>query len=48
MTGVNAPYEPPAAPELRIDTASTGVGRAAAQVVDEVLALIRPPARRDR
>ena len=48
MTGVNAPYEPPAAPELRIDTASTGVGRAAAQVVDEVLARIRPPARRDR
>ncbi len=45
LTGVSAPYEPPAAPELRIDTASTDVGRAAARVVDEVLALIRGPRR---
>ena len=45
MTGVNAPYEPPAAPELRIDTASTDVGSAAAQVVEEVLARIRGPRR---
>ena len=48
VTGVNAPYEPPAAPALRIDTASTDVGRAAAQVADEVLARIRPPAGRGR
>lgn len=48
MTGVNAPYEPPAAPELRIDTASTDVGRAAAQVVNEVLARIRGPRHGDR
>ena len=45
VTGVNAPYEPPAAPELRIDSASMDVGRAAAQVVDEVLARIRGPRR---
>ena len=45
LTGVSAPYEPPAAPELRIDTASTDVGRAAAQVVDEVLTRIRGPRR---
>ena len=45
VTGVNAPYEPPAAPEVRIDTASTDVGRAAAQVVDEVLARVRGPRR---
>ena len=45
LTGVSAPYEPPAAPELRIDTASSDIGRAAAQIVDEVLALIRGPRR---
>ena len=43
VTGVNAPYEPPEAAELRIDTASTDVGRAAAQVMGEVLRRIRPP-----
>ena len=44
VTGVNAPYEPPEAAELHIDTAATDVGRAAAQVLREVLARIRPPA----
>ena len=48
LTGVSAPYEPPAAPELRIDTASTDAGGAAAQVVGEVLARIRGPRRGGR
>ena len=42
MTGVTAPYEPPVAAELRIDTASTDVGEAAAQVIGDVLRRIRP------
>ena len=44
VTGVDAPYEPPEAAELRIDTAELDVDRAAAQVVSEVLERIRPPA----
>jgi len=48
LTGIAAPYEAPAAAEIRIDTASTDIGSAAAQVTDEVLGRIRPPGRGDR
>ena len=48
MTGVTAPYEPPPTAELRIDTASTDVVRAAAQIVGEVLRRIRTPAKGPR
>ena len=43
LTGVTAPYEAPAAAEMRIETASTDIASAAAQVAGEVLARIRPP-----
>ena len=42
LTGLTAPYEPPTAAELRIDTASTDVGTACAVLVREVLTRIRP------
>ena len=48
LTGVTAPYEAPAAAEMRIATDSTDIGSAAAQVTDEVLRRIRPPGRGDR
>ena len=43
LTGVTAPYEAPVAAEMRIETASTDIAGAAAQVTGEVLARIRPP-----
>lgn len=43
LTGVTAPYEAPVAAEMRIETASTDIGSAAAQVTGEVLRRIRPP-----
>ncbi|MBL8332840.1 MAG: adenylyl-sulfate kinase, partial [Rubrivivax sp.] len=33
FTGIDSPYEPPEQPELRIDTAATGVEEAAEQVI---------------
>ena len=38
FTGVDAPYEPPEQPELRVDTSTTGVGQAVAQIVE----ILRP------
>ncbi len=43
LTGVTAPYEAPAAAEMRIETASTDITSAAALVTGEVLRRIRPP-----
>ena len=43
FTGVDDPYEPPAAPELLIDTATTAVEDAADAVVALVLPLVAPP-----
>ena len=43
LTGVTAPYEAPVAAEMRIETASTDIASAAAQVTGEVLRRIRPP-----
>ena len=43
FTGVDDPYEPPAAPELVIQTATTGVDAAADAVVAHLLPLIEPP-----
>ena len=43
LTGVTAPYEAPLAAEMRIETASTDIPSAAAQVTGEVLGRIRPP-----
>ena len=34
FTGVDAPYEPPEQPELRVDTATTGVQEAVSQIVE--------------
>jgi bifunctional enzyme CysN/CysC len=34
FTGVDAPYEPPEHPELRVDTAITGVKQAVAQIIE--------------
>ena len=34
FTGIDAPYEEPDAPDLRLDTGSTGVPEAAARVID--------------
>ena len=42
LTGVTAPYEAPVAAEMRIETALTDIGSAAAQVTGEVLRRIRP------
>lgn len=44
LTGVTAPYEAPVAAQMRIETASTDIASAAAQVADEVLRRIRPAA----
>jgi adenylylsulfate kinase-like enzyme len=38
FTGVDAPYEPPEDPELRVDTATTGVKQAVAQIIE----ILRP------
>jgi bifunctional enzyme CysN/CysC len=38
FTGVDAPYEPPTRPELRVDTATTGVKQAVAQIIE----ILRP------
>lgn len=38
FTGVDAPYEPPEHPELRVDTAITGVKQAVAQIIE----ILRP------
>ena len=43
LTGVTAPYEAPVAAEMRVETASTDIGSAAAQVTGEVLRRLRPP-----
>ena len=43
LTGVTAPYEAPVTAEMHIETASTDIGSAAAQVTDEVLRRIRSP-----
>ena len=48
VTGVNAPYEPPEAAELRIDTASTDVGSATAEVMGEVMRRIHAGRRMPR
>ena len=40
FTGVDDPYEPPAAPELLIETATTGVDAAADAVVAHLLPLV--------
>jgi bifunctional enzyme CysN/CysC len=34
FTGVDAPYEPPEQPELRVDTSTTGVEQAVAQIIE--------------
>ena len=34
FTGVDAPYEPPERPELRVDTSTTGVQEAACQIIE--------------
>jgi bifunctional enzyme CysN/CysC len=34
FTGVDAPYEPPERPELRVDTSTTGVEEAACQIIE--------------
>jgi bifunctional enzyme CysN/CysC len=34
FTGVDAPYEPPERPELRVDTSTTGVREAACQIIE--------------
>ena len=34
FTGVDAPYEPPEHPELRVDTATTGVQEAVSQIIE--------------
>jgi len=38
FTGVDAPYEPPEQPELRVDTSTTGVEQAVAQIIE----ILRP------
>lgn len=38
FTGVDAPYEPPEQPELRLDTSTTGVEQAVAQIIE----ILRP------
>jgi bifunctional enzyme CysN/CysC len=43
FTGVDDPYEPPVAPELVIETATTGVDAAADAVVAHLLPLVAPP-----
>ncbi len=37
FTGIGSPYEPPTAPELRIDGMAESAGRAAARIVDWLL-----------
>ena len=44
FTGVDAPYEPPEDPELRVDTATTGVKQAVAQIIE----ILRPGQRSGR
>jgi bifunctional enzyme CysN/CysC len=39
FTGIDSPYEPPEAPDLRIDTRTTGPEEAAERIVDHLLAL---------
>jgi bifunctional enzyme CysN/CysC len=39
FTGIDSPYEPPEAPEIRIDTTQISADEAADQIVEE---LIRP------
>ena len=41
FSGISAPYEPPDAPELRIDTTGGSVDECAAVVVERVLAVVR-------
>ena len=43
LTGVSAPYEPPAEAELRVRTADTDVAAASAELVAEVLRRVRRP-----
>ena len=38
FTGVDAPYEPPEHPEIRVDTAITGVQQAVSQIIE----ILRP------
>jgi bifunctional enzyme CysN/CysC len=46
FTGVDAPYEPPEDPELRVDTATTGVKQAVAQIIEILRPGQRPRRRR--
>jgi bifunctional enzyme CysN/CysC len=39
FTGIDSPYEPPASPELRVDTTATAPDRAADQVIEQLRVL---------
>lgn len=41
LTGVDDPYEPPADPELRVDTAALSLEQSAAAVLEQVLGVLR-------
>ncbi|AGA32968.1 Sulfate adenylyltransferase subunit 1 / Adenylylsulfate kinase [Thioalkalivibrio nitratireducens DSM 14787] len=42
FTGIDSPYEPPEAPELRIDSSQVDPGAAAQRVIDQILAHPQP------
>jgi adenylylsulfate kinase-like enzyme len=41
FTGISAPYEPPTAPALSLDTASRGIDECAADTVAAILSRLR-------